>query len=193
MKYMSKILYIIILGIGIILGMFIRSWNGINWNEIEYGSVAEWFSGIGTILAIISSILIFIYSNRAKLKIQTFSNDDNSILELRVMNTGRTTGMYRYWGIKRHTKGKENLMDFSNMRLKEDAHFISLAPGEISSPKIMSVGEMFTSIGFIPQRDTETNMKVDVAILLSDNSLREVTVTIVNGKIKNSDNERIKK
>ncbi len=36
-------------------------WNGINWSRIDYGSVADWFSGIGTILAILSSIFIFIY------------------------------------------------------------------------------------------------------------------------------------
>jgi len=193
MKLIDKILLIIVFIAGIVLGLIARSWNSINWSNIEYGSVADWFSGIGTILAIISSIFIFIYSNRAKFRMQAFSNNDDSILELRVMNIGRTTGMYRYWGIKRHTDGKENLLDFSDMRFKSDSHFISLAPGEVSSPKLVSIGEIYGTIKYIPDSFYDNSIKVDIAILHGNNVLQELTVLIRNGKIVSTDNERIKK
>lgn len=193
MKYTSKVLYIIVLIIGIILGLIIRSWNGINWGMIDYGSVADWFSGIGTILAILSSIFIFVYSNRAKLIMHLFSDNDGSILELRVMNEGRTTGMYRYHGIKEFTGRKESLTDFLDMKYKDDAHYTSVLPGEISGPRFISVGEMYSTIGKIPQKNVETCTKFDVAIIYGKDVLQIVTVVVENGKILKIEKQRIRK
>ena len=100
MKIVNIILAIVLLVVGIIMGIIIKSWNGINWDYIEYGNLADWVSGIGTIAALSSSVVFFIFSNRPSLKFKLVRSEYNNDITVFIANNGRVPGAYEFLGMR---------------------------------------------------------------------------------------------
>lgn len=143
MKYISKVLYIIVLIIGIILGIVIRSWVGIDWSKLDYGSIADWVSGIGTIAAILGSAIFFKLDNTSKIEARIIPRGlgitTSSYMDIRFINNGRRTGNFQYWMLQ--YKNDYQSVRAKNLGLEEqiknplDSEMLepeSLGPGEAS-------------------------------------------------------------
>lgn len=185
MKYIRKVLYIIVLIIGIILGLIIRSWSSINWSQMDYGSVADWVSGLGTIGAIVGSVIFFYSENKAQLKMNIIFKNDGSKMELTVSNNGRQTGYYQYWGIKvdkgelRRSSGTGFIRLKNNGILDNEFKFEMVDPGRVSMPITLTRREIFTRFD-IYKKDSNIFEQLGV-----DNSLSNINfdfkIAIVDG------------
>ncbi|MGQ2374321.1 hypothetical protein [Companilactobacillus zhachilii] len=86
------------------LGWICRGFKFINWATMDYGSVADWFSGVGTILAILSSFYFFKEENSPSISIsQTYHGDFGIILT--ATNVGRVPVSARFFGFQLNKDG----------------------------------------------------------------------------------------
>src|SRR5699024_1469717 len=70
------------------IGWISRGFKFIRWDTVNYGSVAEWFSGIGTIIAIFSSFYFFKEENEPRISIVNAYLGGNKIF-ITAINSGR--------------------------------------------------------------------------------------------------------
>jgi len=114
MKNRNRILLIVVFAIGMISGVVIRSWNGIDWGRIEYGNVADWVSGIGTIAALSSSVVFFVFNNRPSLKFKLVISQYNGDVTAFISNNCRVPGAFKYMGIR--VVGDKNIFRVKNFK-----------------------------------------------------------------------------
>lgn len=180
---------------GIILGIMLRSWKEIVWSQLDYGSLADWFSGLGTIITIVISVIVFFMSNRASLKINILFKNGGTQLEFSVINTGRQNGIFQYWGIKdkKHLNSrteKSFIRLVGNNKLDNDFKFTSLNPGDSSKPIVLESRNIYKRLGF---KENQFNGDLDFIIAIVDGNhyMYEKTIKVRNGVMyKSEDNIR---
>lgn len=106
------------------IGWISRGFKFIRWDTVNYGSVAEWFSGIGTIIAIFSSFYFFKEENEPRISIVNAYLGGNKIF-ITAINSGRAP-IYIKFGRFQFPGSKEI---HSSEKIMKDP-FVKLNPGE---------------------------------------------------------------
>lgn len=123
------------------IGWITRGFKFIKWENMDYGDVAEWFSGLGTIIAILSSFYFFREENEPSLSI-SYSYFGNSKILLTATNNGRIPISVKFFGFQLPGDGtgysKENFIA---------EEYEKLMPGESYKLIVYSVDEILKLFG----------------------------------------------